>query len=89
MAQDYRRLLLVYLALMLLLATTIGATLLDIGPVKPVINIGVAIAKACLVFWFFMQLRDATGLVRLFASAAVCWLLILFFLGSINWLSAG
>lgn len=88
MAREYSRLVLVYVALILLLAATMGSAALELGAIKPLINIGIAIVKAGLVFWFFMQLRDATGLVRLFAAAGVFWLLILLVLGSTNWLVA-
>jgi cytochrome c oxidase subunit 4 len=82
MAADIRRLAVVLTLLLLLLATTIAcAILLPTGPVKPYIAIGIAFAKAALIYWFFMRLRAETGLVRLFALAALLWVFILFFLG--------
>ncbi len=87
MAQDYRRFITVYVALLLLLAATMASTLLELGAAKPAINIGIAFIKAGLVAWFFMKLRHANGLIRLFASAGLFWLLILLILGSVNWLS--
>lgn len=77
----------VYLLLMLLLASTIAATFLPLGPVKPLVNIGIAIAKAGLIFWFFMHLSESGGLVRLFALAVVAWLLLLFGLSLTDWLT--
>jgi cytochrome c oxidase subunit 4 len=82
MGADVRRFALVYGLLLLLLATTIAcAILLPTGPVKPFLALGIAFAKAALVYWFFMRLRAETGLVRLFALAALLWVFILFFLG--------
>lgn len=82
MGADVRRFALVYGLLLLLLATTIAcAILLPMGPVKPFLALGIAFAKASLVYWFFMRLRAETGLVRLFALAALLWVFILFFLG--------
>jgi cytochrome c oxidase subunit 4 len=83
----YRSLIWIYAALLALLAITIGSSFLHLGALNPAINIGVAFAKAALIFWVFMELREASGLVRLFAVAAACWLLILFFLGGADWLT--
>jgi cytochrome c oxidase subunit 4 len=82
MHADVRRFAAVYGLLLLLLATTVAcAILLPTGPVKPFIAIGIAIAKATLIYWFFMRLRAEKGLIRLFALAALLWVFILFFLG--------
>jgi cytochrome c oxidase subunit 4 len=64
-------------ALMVLLALTVGATFAPFGPAKPFINLGVAFAKAGLIFWVFMHLREQGWLARLVATAAAAWLLIL------------
>ena len=87
MLTPYRTLLRVYAALLVLLATTIGSSMLPLGPLNPAINIGVAFAKAALIFWVFMDLCEASGLVRLFSVAAACWLVILFALGGADWLT--
>ena len=87
MFAPYRSLLWVYAALLVLLATTIGSSFLHLGALNPAINIGVAFAKAALIFWVFMELREAAGLVRLFSVAAACWLVILFALGGVDWLT--
>jgi cytochrome c oxidase subunit 4 len=78
----------VYLALLCLLALTIGAAqLVQLGPFKPVVNLGIAAIKAALIAWFFMHVREGSGLVRLFAVAALFWVLILFGLGLSDWLT--
>ena len=82
-----RTLVLVWAVLIALLALTIGATLLPIGPLKPVINLGIALAKATLIFWFHMHLREETGLVRLAAVGAAAWLGIMLLLMSSDYLT--
>jgi cytochrome c oxidase subunit 4 len=62
---------------MMLLALTVGATLAPIGPFKPAANFLIALAKAGLVYWFFMHLSKERGLVRVFALGAGAWLAIL------------
>jgi cytochrome c oxidase subunit 4 len=67
----------VWVALMALLAITVGATFGPFGAWKPVINLAVAFAKAGLIFWVFMHVREQRGLARLVAVAFLAWLAIL------------
>ncbi|MGE5547310.1 MAG: cytochrome C oxidase subunit IV family protein [Solirubrobacterales bacterium] len=78
---------LVYLALIALLAATVGATFLGLGPWTVAINLAIAAAKAGLILWFFMELGAAPGLVRLFAFGTLAWLAVLFGLGWADWLT--
>jgi cytochrome c oxidase subunit 4 len=87
MAADIRRLAIVYLALLALLSATMLATWIGLGRLGPFVSLGIAVAKASLVFWFFMELRQAAGLVRLFAVAGVFWILLMFSLGMGDWLT--
>lgn len=75
------------LALLGLLAATYGVSFLHLGILNPLLNLTIAVAKAGLVAWFFMHLRGASGLVRLFAAAALFWLVVLFALGLNDWLT--
>lgn len=84
---DRRTFVLVDLTLLALLAATYGISYLHLGVGNVVLNLGIALAKAGLVAWFFMHLRTATPLVRLFAGAALLWLVILFSLGLNDWLT--
>ncbi len=84
---DRRTFLLVDAALLLLLAATYGVSFLHLGILNPILNLSIAVAKAGLVAWFFMHLRRATGIVRMFAGAAMLWLVIMFGLGLNDWLS--
>jgi cytochrome c oxidase subunit 4 len=72
-----RGFILVWAVLIMLLALTVGATLAPIGNLKPVANLGIAVAKAALVYWFFMHLSQERGLMRVVAVGAVAWLAIL------------
>jgi cytochrome c oxidase subunit 4 len=87
MTRPHTTFLLVYLALLGLLALTIGAAQLQLGAFKPAVNLGIAALKAALIAWFFMHVREGSGLVRLFSVAALFWLLILFGLGLSDWLT--
>jgi cytochrome c oxidase subunit 4 len=89
MARPHSTFLLVYLVLLGLLGLTIGAAHLQLGAFKPVVNLGIAAIKAALIAWFFMHVREGSGLVRLFSAAALFWLLILFGLGLSDYLTRG
>jgi cytochrome c oxidase subunit IV len=67
----------VWLALFALLALTTTIAFLPLGSFNLPIALGIAVAKALLVLWFFMELKGSAGLTRAFAAAAFFWLLIL------------
>jgi len=77
MAREARTLVLVWVGLMTLLTATVAATFAPIGPLKSLVNLAVAGAKAGLIAWVFMHLREQGGLNRVLALAAVGWLMIL------------
>jgi cytochrome c oxidase subunit 4 len=79
-----RSLVLVWAALLALLAGTVAASYVLTGPLSVAVSLGIASAKAALILWFFMGLRREGGLVRLFAVAATAWLAILLLLLSID-----
>ncbi|MGE5442449.1 MAG: cytochrome C oxidase subunit IV family protein, partial [Bacteroidota bacterium] len=68
-------------------AATIGVSFLHLGAFNPILNFGIAATKAALIAWFFMHPRAASGVVRLFAGAALFWLLIMFGLGLSDWIA--
>lgn len=72
-------------ALLAFLALTVGASFVLTGTASIVVSLGIAFAKAALIFWFFMQLRSEQGLIRVFALGAGVWLLILFGLATIDY----
>jgi cytochrome c oxidase subunit IV len=79
----------VWAALILLLAVSVGATFVPIGPWRQVVSLGAAGVKAALILWFFMDLRRSPGLVRLAATGAAIFLAILFTLLSADYASRG
>ena len=71
------RLLSVWIALLVLLALTIGASFLPIGDWRQAINLAIAAAKAALILWVFMAFRTETPLVRLVMLCAAVLLFVL------------
>jgi cytochrome c oxidase subunit 4 len=72
-----RTYIIVYLALLLFLATTIAAAYINLGIWNLVIAITIAIAKATLVILFFMHVRQSGNLTRIFVLMGLVWLAIL------------
>lgn len=75
----------VWAGLLGLLALTVGASLVLTGPVSFATGMGIALAKATAIFWFYMHLREEGGLIRLVAIGAGAWLLILFLLAAADY----
>lgn len=67
----------VFLALMLLLALTIAAARVEHGALSMVLALAIAAAKAILIVLFFMQLRYESAVIRLAAVAGFLWLAFL------------
>ena len=82
-----RTYLLVWAALMALLALTIGVDMLDLGWGNTVAALAIAAAKAFLVGCFFMHLYYDQKLIRVFALAGVFWLMILMTLSMSDYLT--
>jgi cytochrome c oxidase subunit 4 len=75
-------LVLVWGALLGLLAVTVAASFVLTGPLSLAAGLAIATAKSGLIFWFYMHLREEDGLARLFATGALAWLLLLFLLAA-------
>jgi cytochrome c oxidase subunit IV len=73
-----RPLVLTWIALMALLATTAGCALLRLGWLNTAISLAIALAKALLVAIVFMRLRRSPALLRLAAVAGAVTLVLLF-----------
>lgn len=71
------RLVITWLALLVLLSLTVAASFLPIGEWRQIINFAIAIAKAALILWIFMKMREETALVRLAVIVAAVLLLVL------------
>ena len=68
----------IWAALMVLLASTFGYAYLPGAPLKPEMALAIAAIKASLVAIVFMQLREATWIVRLAAMAGLVWVSFLY-----------
>lgn len=72
-----RPLILVWVALMLLLGMTVGGSFFLTGSASFIASMTIAAVKAGLVYWFYMHLREQSGLHRVIALAAIAWLAIM------------
>jgi cytochrome c oxidase subunit 4 len=77
MERTLKRLSFVWLGLVSLLSLTMAGSYYFTGAASAVVSLGIATAKAALIFWFFMQLREEKGLIRIFAIGAAVWLMLL------------
>jgi cytochrome c oxidase subunit 4 len=85
--KSVRALVSVWIALLGLLALTIGVSLVATGPLSLTASLVIATAKAALIFWFFMHLNEENNLIRVVAVAGIIWLMILFSLVSADYLT--
>jgi cytochrome c oxidase subunit 4 len=68
----------VFAALMVLLVVTVAATYIHWGSrIGIVIAMAIAIVKATLVVLYFMHVKGASGLTKVFVVAGLAWLAIL------------
>lgn len=72
------RLLMVWLALMGLLALSVGVWHLHLGAMGTALGLAIAGLKAGLVVAFFMHLREESSSVHAIAGAVGFWLALLF-----------
>jgi len=74
---------LIFSALLVLTALTVGASFVDLGggrlhTANAIVAITIAITKALLVVLFFMHVRWSSRLTWIFVGAGAFWLIILF-----------
>jgi len=67
----------IFVALLVGTALTIGASYLEMGPWNPVVAIAIACAKATLVVLFFMHIKYSSKLMKLTVGAGVFTFLVL------------
>jgi cytochrome c oxidase subunit IV len=82
-----RALVLSWVGLMALLATTVFAAYLPLGAFNTVTAIAIATGKALLVAAIFMELRQRGGLTIAFAAAGFFWLGIMLWLAMADYLT--
>jgi cytochrome c oxidase subunit 4 len=78
--KEIRSLVLVWLGLLVLLSITVAGSFAFTGPANLAVSWGTAAAKAALILWFYMHLREESGLARIMAVGALAWLAILLLL---------
>ena len=81
--------LLVFGALLALLALTLVAAQLDLGPLNGAIALAIAAAKALLIILYFMHVRFSGRLAWVFAAAGFVWLAIMVGLTMADYVSRG
>jgi cytochrome c oxidase subunit IV len=79
----------VFLGLIVLTATTVGVSRIDLGEYNFVVAMTIAVMKGSLVVWFFMDVRRGSSLTKLFVGAGLFWLVILLVFVLSDYLSRG
>ena len=64
-------------ALFILLAVTVGANFIDLGSLNVAVALLIALVKAALILWIFMEVRHRGPMLWLFAGAGFFWLVLL------------
>jgi cytochrome c oxidase subunit 4 len=72
--------LVVWLALLALLAISAGSAYVPLGPFNAAINLAVAAVMVFLLAVWLMNLRLSNALVRLIAASGLFWLIFMFVL---------
>jgi cytochrome c oxidase subunit 4 len=67
----------VFLALLVLTATTTAVSAIDLGPWNTVVALGIAVIKATLVVLFFMHVKYSPRLIGVVIVGGLFWLAIL------------
>ena len=65
-------------ALLVLLVITVAIAQVDLGWINIAANLIIALAKAALVAWVFMELSEVRGAIRLFALGVLAWIALMF-----------
>jgi cytochrome c oxidase subunit 4 len=68
----------VFLALITLTVTTVAVSKLDLGEYNFIAAMTIAVIKGTLVVLFFMHVRQASKMTKLFVAAGFFWMAIMF-----------
>src|SRR5665213_4036748 len=79
----------VFLALITLTITTVAVSKIELGEYNFVVAMTIAVIKGTLVAMFFMYVRRASSMTKLFAGAGLFWLAILLVFLLSDYLSRG
>ncbi|HMJ06913.1 MAG TPA: cytochrome C oxidase subunit IV family protein [Chthoniobacterales bacterium] len=77
------------LALLALLALTIGVAYVDLGPLNTAVAMAISLAKGALIILFFMHVRYSRPILWLFVGAGFFWLGIMFVLALSDYMTRG
>ncbi len=77
------------LALLALLALTIGAAYLQLGPLNTPVAMLISLLKGAIILLFFMHVRYSRPVLWLFAGAGFFWLALMFALALSDYLTRG
>ena len=79
--------LLVWGALLALLALSAGSAWFKLGAFNLIVNYTISVLKMLLVMVFFMHLKSSNGLIRIVAAAGFFWLMLLIILSLSDFLT--
>jgi cytochrome c oxidase subunit 4 len=79
------RLVITWLALLMLMAANLGLAYVQLGSFATLAHVAAAVAMAAIVLAVFMELDRGASLFWVFAGAGFFWLAILFFLTWIDY----
>jgi cytochrome c oxidase subunit 4 len=79
----------VFLALIALTITTVAVSKIDLGEYNFVAAMTIAVVKGMLVILFFMHVRQARPITKLFVAAGFFWMAILFVFTLSDYFSRG
>ncbi|HSL21995.1 MAG TPA: cytochrome C oxidase subunit IV family protein [Vicinamibacterales bacterium] len=79
----------VFGALIVLTAVTVGAAFIDLGRLNSIVALTIAVLKATLVVLFFMHVKYATRLTWVVVASGFVWMFILFALTLSDYMSRG
>ena len=79
----------VFAALLALTLTTVAISKLELGEYNFIVAMTIAVLKGTLVVMFFMNVRHATSMTKLFVGAGFFWMAILLVFLLSDYLSRG
>jgi cytochrome c oxidase subunit IV len=79
----------VFIALIVLTITTVAVSKIELGEYNFIAAMTIAVIKASLVVWFFMDIRRSSSMTRLFVCAGFFWMAILLVFVLSDYLSRG
>jgi cytochrome c oxidase subunit 4 len=79
----------VFVALLVLTATTVGVAFIDLGPLNNLVALGVAVLKATLVILFFMGVKYSTRLTGIVIVSGLFGLAIMVGLTLVDYATRG